>query len=164
MADYKDVVKLAVDAYHGNVEKYSTAQSMDVLRQALVEANNGSTKLNYRDIRDGKCTGLFTIIEEIIDRTIVEGLQQDDYFMALVDFRNLALGDLNQFDVENNTLFFVSEMAEGTQGIRRQRIDGYTSVQIPTTLKGVKIYDEMNRVLAGQIDFNKMINRVSESM
>lgn len=164
MADYRDVIDMAVDAFHGNVEKYSTAQSMDVLRQALVEANNNSTKLNYRDIRDGKCTGLFTIVEQILERTVVEGLQESDYFNAMVDFRNTALGDLNEFEVENNNLFFVSETAEGTQGIRRQRIDGYTSVQIPTTLKVVKIYDEMNRVLAGQIDFNKMIARVGESM
>ena len=164
MADYKDVVNMAVDAYHGNVEKYSTAQSMEVLRQALVEANGGSTKLNYKNIRDGKCVGLFSIIEEIIDRTIVEGLSEDDYFNALVDFRNLALGDLNQFIVENSDLFLVSEAAEGTQGIRRQRIDGYSSVEIPTTLKVVKIYDELNRVLAGQIDFNKMIDRVGQSM
>lgn len=164
MADYNDVINMAVDAYHGNVEKYSTAQSMEVLRQALVEANNGSTKLNYRDIRDGKCVGLFSIIEQILDRTVIEGLQADDYFNAMVETRNTALGDLNQFEVENNILYFVSEIAEGTQGVRRQRIDGHTTVQIPTTLKAVKIYDEMNRVLAGQIDFNKMINRVAESM
>lgn len=164
MADFKDVINLGVDAYHGNVEKYSTAQSMDVLRQALVEANNGSTKLNYRDIRDGKCAGLFTIVEQILDRTIVEGLTENDYFNAMVDFRNVKLGDLNQFDVEDNVLYFVSEAAEGTQGIRRQRIDGRTTVQVPTTLKVVKIYEELNRVLAGQIDFNKMIDRVAESM
>lgn len=164
MADYNDVVRLAVDAYHGNVEKYSVAQSMDVLRQALVDANGGSTKLNYKSIRDGKCTGLFSIIEQIIDRTIVEGLTENDYFNALVDFRNVALGDLNEFVVENSTLFFVSEAAEGTQGIRRQRIDGYSTIQVPTTLKVVKIYDELNRVLAGQIDFNKMIDRVGASM
>ena len=75
MADMKDIVKVAIDAYRGNVEKYSTGQSMELLQKALVEANGGSTVLDYKKIRDGKCNGLFTLVEEILSRTVVEGLQ-----------------------------------------------------------------------------------------
>lgn len=75
MADMKDIIKVAVDAYHGNVEQYSVGQSQEVLQMALVEANGGSTKLDYRKIRDGECKGLFTLIEQILSRTTVEGLQ-----------------------------------------------------------------------------------------
>ena len=158
-----NIVKLAVDAYHGNVEQYSVNQSMDVLRQALIEANGGDTVLNYRKIRDGECKGLFALIEEILSRTVVEGLQDDDYFNALVDFRNVAEGDQNVFLVEDSDLYVVADIAEGTQGIRRQRLGGVNEVAIPTTFKTVKIYEELNRVLAGRVDFNWMINRVSES-
>lgn len=163
MADMKDIVKVAVDAHHGNVEKYSVGQSMDLLRQALVDANGGSTTLNYKNIRDGKCVGLFTIIEEILSRTVVEGLQESDYFNALVDFRNVAEGDKNVFNVEDSNLFVVAEVADGTQGIRRQRLGGVTETSIPTTLKMVKIYEELNRVLSGRVDFNVFINKVGES-
>lgn len=75
MADMKDIVKVAVDAYHGNVAQYSVGQSQELLRKALVDANGGSTTLNYKNIRDGKCNGLFTLIEEILRSTAVEGLQ-----------------------------------------------------------------------------------------
>lgn len=163
MAEMKDIVKLAVDTYKGNVEKYSVAQSNDVLRQALVEANNGSTVLNYKDIRDGKCNGLFSLIEEILSRTVVEGLQGDEYFNALVDFRNVAEGDQNLFLVEDSNLFVVTEAADGTQGIRRQRLGGVTETSIPTSLKVVRIYEELNRVLSGRVDFNEFINKVAES-
>ena len=163
MADMKDIVKVAVDAYHGNVEQYSVGQSMELLHKALVETNGGSTVLNYRNIRDGKCNGLFTLIEEILSRTIVEGLQGDEYFNALVDFRNVAEGDKNIFVVEDSNLFVVAEAADGTQGIRRQRLGGTSEVSIPTSLKVVKIYDEMNRVLSGRVDFNTFINKVAES-
>ena len=163
MADMKDIVKVAVDVYHGNVEQYSVGQSMELLHKALVEANGGSTVLNYRNIRDGKCNGLFTLIEEILSRTIVEGLQGDEYFNALVDFRNVAEGDKNIFVVEDSNLFVVAEAADGTQGIRRQRLGGTSEVSIPTSLKVVKIYDEMNRVLSGRVDFNTFINKVAES-
>lgn len=75
MNDMNNIIKVAVDAYNGRTEKYTTNQSMELLHQALVEANGGSTTLNYKNIRDGKCNGLFTLIEEILSRTVVEGLQ-----------------------------------------------------------------------------------------
>lgn len=163
MAEMKDIVKLAVDAYKGNVEQYSTAQSQEVLRQALIEANGGSTVLDYKKIRDGKCDGLFTLVEEILSNTVVEGLQGDEFFNALVDFRNVAEGDKNVFLVEDSNLFVVAEIADGTQGIRRQRLGGTTETPIPTTLKAVRIYEELNRVLSGRVDFNVLINKVAES-
>jgi hypothetical protein len=163
MAEMNDIVKLAVDAYHGNVEKYSVGASMELLHKALVDANGGSTTMNYKNIRDGKCSGMFTLLEEILARTVVEGLQGDEFFNALVDFRNVAEGDKNLFLVEDSNLFIVSEAADGTQGIRRQRLGGYSEVSIPTSYKVVKIYDELNRILAGRVDFNYFIGKVSES-
>lgn len=163
MADMNDIVKVAVDAYHGNVEKYSVKQSQDMLRQALVEANGGSTTLNYRNIRDGKCAGLFTIVEEILANVVEEGLQGDEFFMNLVETHDVNVGDSPLFLVEDSDLFAVAEMAEGTQGIRRQRLSGVHEVAIPTVLKGVRIYEELNRVLSGRVDFNAMIDRVAKS-
>jgi len=163
MAEMKDIIKVAVDAHRGKVEEYSVGQSMELLQKALVEANGGSTTLNYKNIRDGKCQGLFTLIEEILSRTVVEGLQGDEYFNALVDFRNVALGDQNLFLVEDSNLFVVADAADGTQGIRRQRLGGVKETSIPTTMKYVKIYEELNRVLSGRVDFNYFINKVSDS-
>lgn len=163
MADMNEIIRVAIDAYHGTPTKYSVSESMDTLRQALVAANNGSTTLNYKNIRDGKCPELFTLIEEILQRTIVEGFQGDEYFNALVDFRNVALGDKNLFGVEDSNLFVVADAADGTQGIRRQRLGGVSETSIPTTFKVVRIYEELNRVLSGQVDFNMFIQKVSES-
>lgn len=164
MAVDMNLVKLAVDGYRGKVEGYSVEDSQETLRKALVELNGGSTKLNYRNIRDGKCNGLFALIEEIIARTVIEGLTGNEFFMNMVETRNLAEGDSPVFVLEDSELFIVSEMADGTQGIRRQRIAGVEEKTIPTARKGVKIYEELNRVLAGRIDFNQMIDKVSKSM
>lgn len=80
-----------------------------------------------------------------------------------MDFRNLPEGDKNLFLVEDSDLFVVAEAADGTQGIRRQRLGGVSETSIPTSLKVVKIYDELNRILAGRVDFNYFIGKVSES-
>lgn len=163
MENYNDIVKLAVDSYRGNVKKYSNEEAQDTLRQALIEANNGKTTLDFRAIRDGKCNGLFAIIEEVIKQVIADGLQGDEYFNALVDFRNVAIGDKNLFVIEDSNLFVVADTAEGTQGVRRQRLGGAKEISIPTTFKTVRIYEELNRVLAGRVDFNDLIAKVAES-
>ncbi len=163
MADIKDIVKLGIDGYKGTVDKYSVKESQDTLRQALIEANNGSTVLDYRAIRDGKCTGLFSIVEEILSRTVVEGLQEDDFFNDFVDFRNVAEGDKNLFIIDDNNLFVIDDVADGTQGVRRQRLGGSTEISIPTSMKMVRIYEELNRVLAGRVDFNHFIDVVADS-
>lgn len=163
MADKKDIVKLAIDARRGSVEKYSAGQAQEALRQALIEANGGSTTLDYKAVRSGKCNEVFDLIEEILRVTIEEGLTGDEFWNAMVDYRNVALGDKNLFIVKDANLFVVSEIAQGTQGIRRQRLSGEESVSIPTSVKAVRIYEELNRVLSGRVDFNEMIDKVAES-
>lgn len=164
MDNTNNIVRLAVDSYHGHVAgNYSKEDGMEVLRQALVDANGGSTKLDYRAIRDGKCNGLFSIVEEIINKTVIEGLPESSPLMNYVDMRNVKEGDSNVFELRDGGVFIVSDIAQGTQGLRRQRLTGGAEVVVKTQLKGIKIYEEMRRVLAGRIDFNELIDKVSEA-
>ena len=163
MTDRENIVKIAVDGYFGSVEKYSVRESQETVRKALIEANGGSTKLDIRRIRDGKCGEMFALIEEILRQTEFEELKADDFFNALVDYRNLAEGDQNEFIVEDINLFVIDEVANGTQGIRRQRLSGSKTVTIPTTMKMVRFYEELQRVLAGRVDFNKLIETLNKS-
>ena len=75
----------------------------------------------------------------------------------------MKLGDENDFYVPSKALFVVSEVANGVQSLRRQRLNGGEHVTVKTSLKAVKIYEELNRVLSGRVDFNTFIDRVSES-
>lgn len=160
----KNLIKIAVDAYRGHVAgNYSVDDSMEVLHKALVEANGGSTKLDYRSIRDGKCNGLFAIVEEIINKTVVEGLPESCPLFNHVDFRNLKEGDSNVFELRDNGVFIVSDIADGTQGLRRQRLAGGEEITVKTQLKGIKIYEELRRILSGRVDFNELIDRVSKA-
>jgi len=161
--EFNEIIKTAVDAYHGNVQKYSVGESQAALRNALVEMNGGSSVLDYRKVRRGECAQMFDLIEQILDKTVVEGLQDSDFFNQFVDFRNVAAGDQNVFTVRDSNLFTVAEIADGTQDIRRQRLGGETQVAIPTSVKAVRIYEELSRILSGRVDFNEMIGLVAES-
>lgn len=159
-----NIVKLAIDHYEGRVAgNYSKDDSMEVLRQALVDLNGGSTTLDYKAIRDGKCNGLFAVVEEIITKTVVEGLPESCPLFNFVEWRNLKEGDTNVFEIRDNGVFVVSEIAHGTQSLRRQRITGGQEITVKTRLKGIKIYEELRRILAGRVDFNVLIDKVSEA-
>ena len=163
MIDEK-LIKLAVDGYHGRLgNEYSVADSQEVLRKALIEANNGSTKLDYKAIRDGKCGNLFAITEVLIEKVSEEGLKGDEFFNNFIEDRNKDLGDEDVFHTTKDCLLAVADVAEGTQGIRRQRIEAGQDITIHTKLQAVKVYDEMNRVLSGRVDFNHMIDLVGRS-
>lgn len=159
-----ELVRLALDAHNGTVQKYSVNEAQETLRQALIEANGGSTKLDYRALRDGKCTGVFSLVEEILRNTIPQGLEQNELFNALVEYHNIAEGDDMVFHVDSSDLFFVDPIAKGTQGIRRQRIADVKDVPVPMTVHGVRIYEELSRILAGRVDFNDLINKVDQSV
>ncbi len=158
------LVKLAVDSYKGHAAgTYSTDDNMTVLRNALIEANNGTTKLDYKAIRDGKCNGVFALVEEILAKTIVEGLPTNSPVFQFVENKPVGLGDKASFYVPDNSLLTVADIAAGTQGIRRQRVEFGKSVTVDTQVKAIKIYEELDLVLAGRIDFNEFIDRVAKS-
>lgn len=164
MDELKSLVTLAVDGYYNRVKNYSVDTAEKTLREALVEANGGSTKIDIRKIRDGGCGKVFAIIEEIIRTTVPLGLQSNALFDALVEYRNIAEGDQNVFEVEEGSLFFVDKVANGTQGIRRQRLAGIKDVTVPTTTHAVRIYEELNRILGDRADFNVLIDKVNQSI
>ena len=164
MAIDSNLIKLAVDGYKGHVAgDYSVNDTQEALRKALVEANGGSTRLDIKAIRDGRCNGVFAIIEELVNVIHEEGLKGDEFFMNMVEDRNMSLGDTNKFHIERECLFAVADIAEGTQGVRRQRIEAGQDITINTQLRAIKIYEELNRVLAGRIDFNKFVDLVGKS-
>lgn len=163
MVDEK-LVKLAIDAHNGTLSgEYSLADSQEVLRQAMIEANNGKTTMNWKDIRDGKCNGLFSIIEVLVNRISEENLTGDEMFTRMVEDRNLALGDSNVFHVDKDCLYSVATIADGSQSVRRQRIEAGQDITVNTSVRAIKIYEELSRVLSGRIDFNKFVDNVSKS-
>ena len=160
-----DIVRLALDVYHGTAvapAEFAEKRPVEVLREALIELNGGSAKFDYKNFRRNK-TEMFEIIEEIVPILVNEGLQGDEFFMNLVEERNLAAGDRNEFITEDNSLFVVAEMADGVAIPRRQRIGESTSVNVRTALHGVRIYEELNRFLAGRIDWNACIDKIAAS-
>jgi len=160
------VVKLGLDLYHGTVQtEFTNGKDAEAtLREALIEANGGSDKIDLRAMRDNRSGKLFAIIEQIIEIVVNEGLQGDEFFMDHVEYLNLKDGDKNEFVTESDSEFIVAEMAHGIATPRRQRIGARESFSVPTKLKGVRVYEELRRVLAGRVSWSTFIDKVSKAV
>lgn len=157
MADNK-LVKLSKEVYKNRFtsDKFSNTDANTVLREALIDLNGGSTKLDFKALRRNGAQ-MFEIMEEILENTVLEGLPDDNFFATFCEFKNLSLGDENSFYVPDNTMLVVSEIADGTTALRRQRVDVGTNTSIATSWKGIKIYEHLSRLLSGRVDFNEML-------
>lgn len=165
MATMNDVVRLGIDICEGKpTGTYSADQAHETFRKALIDANGGKDHLDVKDIRDGKCSETFAIIEEIVTKTVVDGLQGNEFFMNFVEYRNLKLGDKNEFYYPDDSLFYVDSVARGTQGLRRQRMSGGRKFSVPIENYGVKIYEELDRILSGRASLTENIEKVGRSI
>lgn len=155
--------KLCIDAYRGVPTAFAEGNPTDVIVNRIKEANNGSTKIDYKAIRDGKCPELFAIIEELISVALDVAALESSPLRDMIETKNGDWGDKPEFLVPDNSLLTVDVVANGTQGIRRQRLIGGQKVPLTPVNKAVKIYEELILILSGRIDWVEFVNRVAKS-
>lgn len=157
------ILTVAIDAVKGrSMGNYTAADTSDALREAFIELNGGSTVISPKTFYKG--TPLYALVQELIPVIIDEGIKADgNPLFNLVDYRNIADGDAAEFDIEGDASFVVASVANGVQGVRRQRITGGEVVKVPTEMKIVRVYENLGRLLAGRIDFNKFVDGVAKA-
>jgi hypothetical protein len=153
-----EITKLAVDLYKGQVTDFSKNDAMDVLRRELIELNGGSDKITPKSFR--KHPELFEVLEEALDILIVEGLQ--DQFDDFVETVVLDWGDTKVFTLQEHRLFDVAVVSDGNGDIRRNRLD-VGEITVKTQTMAVAIYEELHRLLAGRVDWAKLVDNVAKS-
>lgn len=157
------ILTVAIDAVKGRaVGNYTTADTSEALRNAFIELNGGSTKISPKTFYKG--TPLFALVQELIPVIIEEGIKEEgNPLFGLVEYRNIAEGDVAEFVVEGDANFVVASAASGIQGVRRQRIVGGDTITVSTETKIVRVYENLGRLLSGRIDFNKFVDGVAKA-
>ena len=165
MVDKNAIIKLGVDICKNQVDtnfaNVSRDEQMETLRKALIDANGGKEKLNYKSMRGN--IELFEVIETILEMNDVQGFEENDFFERFVEYKNVALGDENLFYIEDNTLFTVNTTAEGVRDTLRQRINKGKHESVPVFLHTINVYEEMNRLLSGRIDIVEFVEKIRKS-
>lgn len=158
MSDKAKLVQLAIDLAENKTTEFSTTDMNEALRQSFIEIC-GTDKLDYKVMRKYG-PQVFEIVEEALGVIIERRIEEE--FSRFAEYRNVAWGDQKMFTLENPELFEVATVADGTGNLLRQRIENGNFL-VETYMRGVKIYEEFYRFLAGRIDWAKLVNRVAES-
>ncbi|MGL4802033.1 MAG: hypothetical protein ACRC18_07180 [Cetobacterium sp.] len=161
MKKLTDLQQLSVDLYNGNIpqeyaekgEKYAE----DKLRKVLVDAVGG--EWDYYAFKENKYK-VFKIMAELLSVTVANLTKEA--FGQFVEFKDFELGDKVEFKVENQKMFDVAVISNGTNNLRRQKM---LSKKVPTEAfkLGVKIYAEADEFIAGRINWRAMVDRVAAS-
>jgi hypothetical protein len=81
---------------------------------------------------------VFTLIEEVIEEKIITGWMDNPFFAAYVDAKNLALGDENDFYVEDDSILSVSKVSGNHHNMIRQRLGAGRHFSVTGEWYGIK--------------------------
>jgi len=165
----KDIVNLATDLARGKVQvaNFSLEQSNDKLREAFadlmefsVEGKDGKFEIDRKTFRKHKVE-IFEILEEVINIQIQDGLANQ--FDGFAEYRNLAWGDTNLFELPARNIFRVSLVSDGNGNIRRQRLRDGSKFTVSLDTYAIKIGEDFHRFLAGRIQWADLMAVVADS-
>ena len=159
--------QLLIDAAKKDVKEYSQADANKVIvakfREALGIEPNDRPQAIKRAIRANKDL-VFTIIEETVEEMLMTGWMSNPFFMDYVDTRNLALGDENDFYVDDDSILSVSKVSGNHHNMIRQRLGAGRHFSVAGEWYGLKIYSDFERVLTGAEDWAKFVTKVVDAI
>ena len=133
--------ELLLDAARGEVKEYTAKEAnqkiVEKFRAALgIEANDRPQAVK-RAIRANKDL-VFTLIEETIEEMIITGWMENPFFTQFVETKNLALGDENDFYVEDDSILSVSKVSGNHHNMIRQRLGAGKHFSVAGEWFGIK--------------------------
>ena len=150
----------------GEVEGFTKKEVNDkivsIFRAAIGCDETSSAKEIRKAIRRNQSV-VFDLLEETIDNMLVTGWQNDPFMMKYVDQKNLALGDKNEFYVEDDSMLSVMKISGNHHDIIRQRLGAGTKTSVATSWVGLKVYAEFERLTTGVEDWATFINKIYEA-
>lgn len=150
-----DLKKLARDLYFNRNLEFDGVSGQDALRNAIKEALGG--KYDVYSWQKHKYD-VFEIISVAVDAVLPTLLTNQ--FDNIADIRTVALGDKPLFEVNDPRAIRVGRVAAGANDMRRQTITG-KSFTIETEWFGAAVYAEFDQFMAGDIDWNALVDRVA---
>lgn len=105
----------------------------------------------------------FDIIEDTVDAKIAWGFSENMWFNDLVDNRNIAYGDRQDFYIENDAVLSVAKAGTSHHDHIIQRLSVGSTISIPTALYVVKVGADINKYIVGQIDWTTLVDAISKA-
>lgn len=159
------LINLCVDSVKNpeRVQTFSQGADVDATIRSQFFEIMGTETPNLKDIRRHKVE-IFEILEEVLTETYKRGVDEDEFFMRFAEIRNIALGDQQEFFVEDDTILVVSEHAGSHWDITRQKLEGGNTFRVKTKAFAIGIYGDFFLFTTGRLSFGKLVAKVAQAI
>lgn len=164
----KDIVTLMNDANTNRVAMFAGKEAAQYTDQAIREAFFeilGEDKLTHAGWRNHK-NEIFTIMEEVLNTNlplILDGANSP-FYREFVDVRNLALGDKNEFIVEDSSFVYAVSFSGNHFDTDRKKLPGRKSFSVDTEWIEVRLYDDLERFLKNIVSLPDMLAKMQQAI
>lgn len=106
----------------------------------------------------------FDVVEETVDEYITYGMRESELFNQLVNLRSRALGQDNLFWIEeDDVILSVNKVGTSHSDYALQRLGVGESYAVPVARWGAAVGMELNRYMAGQENWDKLVSTLAKS-
>lgn len=162
----QSICNLMNDACSNRVATFSNAETAKYTDEAVREAFFnilGEDKLSWRSWRNHK-NEIFTIMEDVLNTNLPLAWENSTFYNQFVETKNGALGDKNEFIVEDNSVLVASRFAGNHWDTDRKKLHGKRSFSVDTEWFYVHVYDDLERFLKGIITLPEMVAKMQKAM
>ena len=136
---------------------------LDISRGIFGLSANYSPREFNRAMRDHS-REWFDIVEETVDEYIEYGMRESELFNQLVNYRSRRLGQDNLFWVPGDDIILsVAKVGTSHHDYILQRYNEGESYTVPVARYGAAVGADINRYMAGQEDWDRLINAIAKS-
>lgn len=140
----------------------ANAKVLDFSRQILGISNpNDATEVRRAWRDNGRAW--FDIIEDTVNVAVETGLQENDWFSQLVESKSIGYHDRQDFYIEEESLLSVAKAGTSMHDHALQRLGEGQTISIPTALHVVKVGADINKYIAGKVDWTKLIDAITKA-
>lgn len=171
--DYESVKNLMLDlAMHREMfdedgNKISKAEAENKLlniTRSIFDLQEGYTARDLKRAMRDHGREWFDVIEETVDEYISYGMRENEFFNEFVNYRNRALGQDNLFWVPGDDIILsVAKVGTSHHDYILQRYNEGESYTVPVTRYGAAVGADINRYMAGQEDWDKLVLAIAKA-
>jgi hypothetical protein len=165
---YDEVKNLMFDLYKNELDEGITKrEAEDKLREMslkLFGLTKGSSRRDRKRAYDEYGRQFFDVIEEVSDWTVSTGLKENEWFNALVNYRNLKDGDANLFvNKADDVILSIARMGKRHHDTMLQRLPEGKTYQVETDVYGAAVGADIDKYLIGQEDWTTLIDAITKA-
>lgn len=165
MGYLNELTTLMNDSLSNRVALFADENQAKYTDQAVREAFFeiiGQDKLTWQAWRNNK-NEIFTVMENVLTTNLPQAWEMSPFYRQFVEYRNGALGEKNEYVIEQDGILVASRFSGNHWDTERQKLQGKRSFSVPTEWIYIHVYEELERFLTGASDLATMMRNLQNA-